>query len=148
MRILFMKKLFQKQIIFLVILIAFFVCGISVLAIDCSEKKGAEKTKCELQNTAGQGYLNGPQEIKEGETKGIITSIPGSVGKIVGAGLSLLGVLFLLLIIYGGIVWMIARGNEQEVQKAKTVIEAAVIGLVIVLAAYAITYFIGSQLTG
>ena len=42
---------------------------------------------------------------------------------------------------------MIAQGNEQEVEKAKQVIVAAVIGLIIVLAAYAITRFIGNALT-
>jgi cbb3-type cytochrome oxidase subunit 3 len=70
------------------------------------------------------------------------------VGTVVGAILSLLGVIFFLLIFYGGIRWMLAQGNEAEVEKAKQVIVAAVIGLVIVLSAYAITYFIGQRLTG
>jgi len=48
--------------------------------------------------------------------------------------------------IYGGFIWMIARGNEGEVTKAKDLIQAAIIGLVVVLAAYAITQFIGQQL--
>ena len=44
--------------------------------------------------------------------------------------------------IYGGIVWMMAGGNEQDAEKAKNIIIAAIIGLMIVLAAYAISYFI------
>ena len=54
----------------------------------------------------------------------------------------------MLLIIYGGILWMTAMGKENQVEKAKNIIIQAVIGLVIVLAAYAITSFIGNQLTG
>jgi cbb3-type cytochrome oxidase subunit 3 len=69
------------------------------------------------------------------------------VGTVVGAILSLLGVIFFLLIFYGGMRWMLAEGNEQEVEKAKEILVAASIGLVIVLAAYAITAYIGAQLT-
>jgi cbb3-type cytochrome oxidase subunit 3 len=86
----------------------------------------------------------------QGSLKSALTnSAPQSIaGTIVGAVLSLLGVIFFLLIIYGGIRWMLAQGNETEVEAAKQIIIAAVIGLVIVLAAYAITTFIGGYLTG
>ena len=68
-------------------------------------------------------------------------------GTVIGSVLSLLGVIFFLLIFYGGIRWMLAQGNEAEVDKAKQILVAAVIGLIIVLSAYAITTFIGNQLT-
>ena len=68
-----------------------------------------------------------------------------SIGDIIGLVLSFVGVIFLLLIIYGGISWMFSAGNEQKVEKAKNIIINAVIGLVIVFAAYFITDFIGSQ---
>ena len=74
-------------------------------------------------------------------------NIPATIGKIVGVGLSFIGVLFLILMIYGGFTWMLARGNQQDVTKAKDLFEAAVIGLVIVMAAYAITAYIGSILS-
>lgn len=141
------------QIIFSVIFIAFFICVASVLAkdIDCSQSPtkwtAYEAAKCGLEDSASQGYLGSRDNIEDQGEDGMITNLPATIGKIVGAGLSLLGVVFLLLIIYGGLIWMIARGNEQKVEQAKTTIEAAVIGLVIVLAAYAITYFIGQQLT-
>jgi hypothetical protein len=70
------------------------------------------------------------------------------IGVVVGSALSLLGVIFFLLVIYAGIRWMLAQGNEQEVEKAKQILIAAIIGLIIVLAAYAVTSFIGGQLTG
>ena len=64
------------------------------------------------------------------------------VGGYINGALALLGVVFLVLLVYGGYIWMIARGEEAEVTKAKGIIQMAVIGLVIVLAAYAITYYV------
>ena len=69
------------------------------------------------------------------------------ISTIIAAVLSFLGVIFLMLMVYGGFLWMNARGNEQQVTKAKDLITAAIIGLVIVLAAYAISYFIIDRLS-
>ncbi len=69
------------------------------------------------------------------------------VGQVIGIVLSFLGIIFLILIIYAGFKWMLAQGNESEIEKAKQIIIAAVSGLIIVLSAYAITAFIGNQLT-
>ncbi len=67
----------------------------------------------------------------------------------INTGLILLGTLFLVLMIYGGFLWMSDQGNEEQVTKAKKLIQAAITGLVIVLSAYAITFFLlnilGSQ---
>ena len=61
--------------------------------------------------------------------------------------LSLLGVIFLVLMVYGGSIWMTAGGKEDRVNKAKDLIAAAVIGLVIVVSAYAISIFVVSKIT-
>ena len=61
--------------------------------------------------------------------------------------LSLLGIIFLILIIYSGYKWMMARDNSSEVDKAKSSIANSVIGLILVLSAYAITLFIKSGFT-
>ncbi|MBP6884794.1 MAG: hypothetical protein KBC17_03130 [Candidatus Pacebacteria bacterium] len=63
------------------------------------------------------------------------------VGNVLGTALSMVGVLFFGLMIYGGILWMTARGNDDQTKKAFDTITAAVIGLVIILASYAITTF-------
>ena len=70
------------------------------------------------------------------------TTLLFSIGVFIQVALSLLGVIFLLLTIYAGYLWMTDRGNEQQVEKAKKMLTAAVIGLVIVLGAYAISYFV------
>lgn len=61
--------------------------------------------------------------------------------------LSVLGVVFLVLLIYGGFLWMTARGNDQQVEESKEVIFSSVIGLIIVLSAYAVSYFVIKNLT-
>lgn len=68
------------------------------------------------------------------------------IATIINIVLSLLGIIFLALMIYGGFLWMTARGNETQVTKARDLITAAIIGLIIVLGAYAITYFVISRI--
>jgi len=65
---------------------------------------------------------------------------------IIKAILGLLGVIFIVLIIYAGFLWMTSAGNEDAIGKAKKTIVAAIIGLAIVLFAYMITIFVIDQL--
>lgn len=60
--------------------------------------------------------------------------------------LTLLGIVFLVLMIYGGFKWMKASGRESDVESAKKIIENAIIGLILVFGAYALTVFISSGL--
>lgn len=71
--------------------------------------------------------------------------LASKAGTIVGVILSFVGVIFLGLMIYAGLMWMMAQGNEQEVEKAKDLITSSIIGLIIVFAAYALTAFIGQK---
>jgi hypothetical protein len=75
------------------------------------------------------------------------TDIYQIIGTVISTALSLLGVIFIVLIIYGGIMWMTSEGDEGRVEKAQKIIREAVVGLIIVLAAYAISYFIINALT-
>ena len=68
------------------------------------------------------------------------------VATIIQTFLSLLGIIFLVLMIYGGYLWMTDRGAAERVEKSKKVIQAAVIGLIIVMGAYAISYFVIEKL--
>lgn len=64
------------------------------------------------------------------------------VGNILGAVLGFTGVIFLVLMIYGGFMWMTAGGNENRITAAKKTIVAAVVGIVIVFASFYIVEFI------
>lgn len=75
---------------------------------------------------------------RSGYTSADETTLAETLGLVVNGVLSLLGIIFIVLTIYGGISWMMAGGNEENVKKATTIIRNAVIGLVITLSSYAI----------
>lgn len=89
-----------------------------------------------LNTLESVGVTNGGY-VKAGDT-----SAAELAGTVISAFLSLLGVIFLILMLYSGYNWMIAHGEEQKVTKAKDTLRASVIGLVIVLSAYAIYVFV------
>lgn len=60
---------------------------------------------------------------------------------------SLLGIIFLVLIVYAGYNWMTAGGDSAKIDKAKEIMQRAVIGLIIIVAAYSITYFVFKSLS-
>lgn len=65
-----------------------------------------------------------------------------TIGILINIFLGLLGVIFLIILLYAGFLWMTAGGSAEQVEKAKKFMINAVIGLIIMLAAYAITQFI------
>ncbi len=69
-------------------------------------------------------------------------SLPGLVATVIQGFLSILAIIFLGLILFGGYVWMMARGNENEVERARGIIRNSIIGLIITLSSYAIAYFV------
>ena len=62
-------------------------------------------------------------------------------GRIISAALSLLGGVFIILIVIGGYNWMTAEGKEEKVERAQNYIRRAIIGLIITLGAWAIWTF-------
>ncbi|NMC51112.1 hypothetical protein GYA54_00050 [Candidatus Kuenenbacteria bacterium] len=68
--------------------------------------------------------------------------LPTLIGRIIYYALGMVGVVFLILTIIAGLKWMLAGGNEEAVSKAKKAILDASLGVLVVLASYAITYFI------
>lgn len=100
-----------------------------------------------LQNSFGD-YLN-----KFAGTTGLgyntdNRSVNPVIANIITVALSFLGVIFLALVIYGGIIWMTAQGDDKKVKTARDLITAAVIGLIIVVVAYAVTYLVIYRLGG
>ena len=64
------------------------------------------------------------------------------IGQFVNTLLNFLGVVFFLLTIYGGIIWMTAAGNETRVVKAKSIIIHSIIGLAVILLSRVIAEFV------
>jgi hypothetical protein len=83
---------------------------------------------------------------------GLLGSGPSSpetiIANIISGVLGFIGVLFLVLMIYAGFLWMTAQGEEKKVTQARQIIVGAVIGVVVVFSAYAITQFVLTSVIG
>jgi len=76
---------------------------------------------------------------------------PRSIGEVVARVirylLTFLGIIFIILIIFGGFTYMTAMGDDSKIGSAKSIIISATIGLAIILMSYSISYFILQNLT-
>jgi cytochrome bd-type quinol oxidase subunit 2 len=72
-------------------------------------------------------------------------SLPLTIGQIIQSVLALLGIMCMAYLIYGGYTWLMARGDESKVEKAKETIKDAIIGVLIILSAYIISAFVLSR---
>lgn len=97
------------------------------------------------------GGSAGLQQIGGGLKKaaggaGMVTTGGGDlmtlVGQLIGAVMGLVGVLLFGYMVYGGFKWMTAGGDTKAVGEAQAIIRNAVIGIVVIVAAYAISSFV------
>ncbi len=90
-------------------------------------------------NSAASPYTQGGQT-----TAG---DLPKLVGNLIAQAITLLGAVLLVMLLWGGFLWMTAGGEGEKVKKAKAIIQNAIIGLVIIVAAYAIANFVIAALS-
>jgi hypothetical protein len=102
----------------------------------------ATSLKAQGYNFNEDSGLNTTSNIAGYETGSDAETVDSLIGTIIYVVLGLVGVVFFGLIIFSGVKWMIAQGNEQKISRAKESLFNAIIGLIITLAAYAISYFI------
>lgn len=91
---------------------------------------------------AGANVFSLVDKVGSGAEYGASKEPEEVVAMVIQAVLGFLGIIFVVLMIIGGIQWMTAEGNEESVKKAKNRIKNAVIGLVIVVLSYAISVFV------
>ena len=119
-----------------VLVISLMLCAL-LLPISTSASKIGTEITANLNKFAGEegaGY-----DIDK-------NNLQGSIGAIIGVLLGFAGIVMVVVIIYGGFLWMTAGGDEAKVDKAKKYVKNAIIGLIIILAAYMITYFVTEQI--
>jgi hypothetical protein len=74
-------------------------------------------------------------------------ALTNTVGSLIQTFLGILGIVFLVLTIYAGFTWMTAAGDSKKVDSAKNILISAVVGLVVLLSAYAISSFVIDNLS-
>lgn len=85
--------------------------------------------------------------VEFGTTTGLGTKdVRETVASIINVALGLLGIVAVVIVLAGGFTWMTAAGIEEKVDTAKKMIFSGIIGLAIILSAYAIAKFVISSL--
>lgn len=94
-----------------------------------------------LAQDLGIGYVD--------DELGLATADPRVAAvNIIRLALTFLGIIAIIIIIYGGFLWMTSAGDPGRVEKAKKVLLSAVIGLIIILSAFLIVSFIINRIGG
>jgi len=94
----------------------------------------------------GQGDTFGLKPIADNTELGT-QDIRVTIASIINVALSLLGIVAVVIILIGGFKWMTAGGSEEKTGEAKKIIFSGVIGLAIILSAWALATFVITQLS-
>jgi hypothetical protein len=76
------------------------------------------------------------------------TDVRVVVGYVIRAVLGVTGSIALLMIIWGGFLWLTSSGNSDRIEKGRKILTWAVLGLVVIFSAYIIVYAVLEGLTG
>jgi len=155
-----MKKIISVIIlVFLLITISPIVFAQDESTDGASTEKAAgtdSKTETETGAETGTGSENGsngsvqPPVQPPGSTFGLEEvqgtpkdlTIPGILATIADMLIGMAGFYLVVMLIYGGIVYLTSAGNEKRVETGKNVITYAIIGIVIVFASYLVAQFV------
>ncbi len=134
-----MKNMFKKVMAGFVVVasMALVMTGLGVLSslpaqAACDPKKGMEGA---LQDDCSRG----PGQAKELDgNQGVITTIINTM-------LFIVGLLAVIMIIYAGIRFVTAHGDEKQVESARQTIIYSVVGLIVAILAYALVNWVFNQ---
>ncbi|MEK7139351.1 MAG: pilin [Patescibacteria group bacterium] len=93
----------------------------------------------------GANAIDSPEDLglQYADATGLTsTDIRTTVANIINVALTLLGIIALVIIVFAGFKWMTAGGNDDQIGEARKMMVAGVVGLAIILSAYAIAKFV------
>lgn len=112
----------------------------SFLGVMSLAPQASAATLLENLGTAAREPFNlSGSEASTGESETSIGRVIGDVIKII---LGFTGTIAFIVFLYGGFLWLTARGNDTQVDQAKKYLTNGVIGVVIIILAYSVTFFI------
>lgn len=124
-----MRNLFKKMLMMMTLVMGFLTFVPAVLAVepaDCGNSAD-DPLALDCVGAGGAGLTNTDPRI--------------IASRVINVVLGILGTIATVLIFYAGFLWMTAAGNDDDIGKAKSIMSAAVIGLVVILASYSIANF-------
>ncbi len=131
-----------------VMVAALAMAGVGAMAVDVF----ADDCTCTKDATTGVvTYTNCTSEAEKGMALagGCPTSAPkleNTVTDVINAILYAIGILAVVMVIFGGVQYTTSGGDQAKVTKAKNTILYGIIGLVIAILAYAIVNFVISKI--
>ena len=128
----FLNKKYKFIFFSLIFACSFLIAAPAGLAVN-PPPTGKDQALEGLNTTAKTGYQVGQTTLDKN------SYLPTIIGRVIGAGLAFLGVVFFAIILYAGLGWILSMGNEEKINNAKDMMIAATLGLIVVLGAYAIT---------
>lgn len=131
--------LYLKNITISLLIISLVFTNLFLLVDFVAAADGFSRIGEGLNKTADKVFGSAAQHPKR--------DLPNIIGLIIRGALSLLGVIYLIMLIIGGFMWVGSKGNKEVVDKAKDIIIHATVGLCMTLVGYAITAFMLSFLT-
>ncbi len=131
-----MKIKKTSKILFSLFLIVFCASLVLPMTMNIQSANAVVNTE-DLLNTTVMNQSGLPQ----GDLKDTIM-------RIINVVLGFLGIVAIIIIVVGGFKWMTCGGSEEKTTEARGLIVAGIIGLAIILAAYAIANFVISQYLG
>lgn len=75
------------------------------------------------------------------------TSLENMIGNTIKVAISFVGVLLLAYVLYAGYIWLTSNGDSKKTEQAIKILRTAIVGMIIILAAYAITDFVLARLS-
>jgi hypothetical protein len=93
------------------------------------------------QNDLGVGAISSDIKLGGGDVR-------TTAARIINVALGFLGIIAVVIVLIGGFKYMVSGGNEEKTSEARRLIVSGIIGLAIILSAWAITSFVISQLLG
>jgi len=131
-----MLKKIQKKIKYIILPLILLLFCFPVMAQNFFEENSGLKSTANETGHTKQKIFSGADSIDVG------------VAQVIQIALSLVGIIFMIFLFYGGILWMTAAGSEKRIDRAKKIMSQSIVGLIIVLMAYAISVFIVGMFAG
>ncbi len=124
----------KKLVLLFCLVLAITLIAVNLITLDAQADSNLWNSQEGLGNSnqVGQAF---------GEDDGTPKDIQEIVALVISVFLQFLGIIFVALIVMAGFNYMTSQGNEEKIEKALSQIKTGVIGLVIIMSAYAITTY-------
>ncbi len=102
-----------------------------------------------LHAAAGDTLLEGLDTTAEEagfDPEGTEADATALVANFVNVLMTISGIVFLLIIVYGGFLYMTAGGQEDRIKKAKRMLVSGIIGVIIITSSFAISFYVFQKL--